>query len=139
MSSVGYYYICLILQNQRLNPKSLNFSGSLPELTVPSVIVKGDGFSYIIGCLYTTKEDDAMDLAEFSYVLINNDVKIKLNGKSTENSFSTFQLPESRFIIPGEYQCLIEALGLYNESILSPSSPYIQMPGRYTEKCVQIF
>ena len=80
-----------------------------------------------------------MDLAEFSYLLINNDVKIKLNGKSTENSFSTFRLPESRFIIPGEYQCLIEVPGLYNESILPPSSPYIQMPGRYTEKSVQIF
>ena len=136
MHCVSYYYICLILQNQSL---SLNFSGSLPELTAPSVIVKGDGFSYITGCVYTTKENDGMDLAEFSYLLINNDVKIKLNGKSTENSFSTFQLPESRFIIPGEYQCLIEAPGLYNESILSPSSQYIQMPGRYTEKTVQIF
>ena len=136
MHCVSYYYICLILQNQSL---SLNFSGSLPELTAPSVIVKGDGFSYITGCVYTTKENDGMDLAEFSYLLINNDVKIKLNGNSTENSISTFQLPESRFIIPGEYQCLIEAPGLYHESILSPSSPYIQMPGRYTEKSVQIF
>ena len=77
-----------------------------------------------------------MDLAEFSYLLINNDVKIKLNGKSTENSFSTFQLPESSFIIPCEYQRLIEAPGLYNERILSL---YIQMPVRYTEKSVQIF
>ena len=104
------------------------------------MIVKGDGFSYITGCIYTTKEDDGMDLAEFSYLLINNDVKIKLNGTSTENSFATFRLPENRFIIPGEYQCLIEAPGYYyNESILSPSSPYLQMSGRYTEKSVQIF
>ena len=103
------------------------------------MIVKGDGFSYITGCIYTTKGDDGMDLAEFSYLLINNDVKIKLNGTLTENSFATFRLPENRFITPGEYQCLIEAPGYYNESILSPSSPYIQMSGRYTEKSVQIF
>ena len=111
MSSVSSYYICLILQNQRL---SINFLGSLPELTAPLVIVKEDGFSYITGCVYTTKEDDGIDLAVFSYLLIDNDVKIKLNGKSTESNFSTFQLPESRFMIPGEHQCLIEAPELYN-------------------------
>ena len=98
-------------------------------LTVPSVTVEADGFSYITGCIYNVKEDIGVDLAEFFYLLINNQTKIKINGWSTRINFTTFQLPESRFIIPGKYQCLIEAPGYYSKGIISPPSAYIPMPG----------
>ena len=92
-----------------------------------------DGFSYITGCTYIQKEDVRVDLTGSFYLLINNNTKVKLNGGSIRINPNTFQLPESRFIIPGKYQCLIEALELYNESIYSPVSPEISMPGRSTE------
>ena len=69
-------------------------------------------------------------MAAFSYLLINNNIKIKLNGESIRINPTTFQLPESRFIIPGKYECLIEAPERYSEIIRSPSSPDIPMPGR---------
>ena len=71
-----------------------------------------------------------MDLASFFYLLINNQTKIKINGWSTRINCSTFRLPESRFIIPGKYQCLIEAPSYYSKAIISLPSPYIPMPGR---------
>ena len=94
------------------------------------MVSKDDGFSYITGCIYISKESVGVDLARFSFLLINNHTKIKLNGGSSRINFTTFQLPESRFIIPGKYQCLIEAPEIYIESILSPPSTYISMPGR---------
>ena len=104
--------------------------GPLTELTPPSVKQKEDGFSYITGCIYSSIKD----LARFSYLLINNNTKIKLNGTSTRINSTSFKLPESRFIIPGKYQCLIESSELYNERITSPSSPNILMPGRCTAR-----
>ena len=104
----------------------LNILGPLPNIiTPPSAIVKEDGFSYITGCIYTLKEDVGVDLAEFSYLLINNNninTTIKLNGPSKRINSTTFQLPESRFAIPGHYSCLIKAPELYTESIHSPQS-----------------
>ena len=104
----------------------LNILGPLPNIiTSPSAIVKEDGFSYITGCIYTLKEDVGVDLAEFSYLLINNSnitTTIKLNGSSKRINSTTFQLPESRFAIPGHYSCLIKAPELYTESIHSPQS-----------------
>ena len=55
---------------------------------------------------------------------------MKVNGRSSRINFTTFQLPESRFIIPGKYQCLIEDPGYYSKRILSPPSLDIPMPGR---------
>ena len=86
---------------------------------------------YITGCIYTSKENAGVDLAEFSYLLINNHNKIKLTGSSKRINSTTFQLPESRFEIPGNYHCLIEAPELYNKSILSPQS---DIPGKHTKK-----
>lgn len=99
-------------------------------ITAPSVIIKEDGFSYIRGCIYNLKEVIGVDLARFFYLLINNQTKIKIKGCSTSINFTTFQLPESRFIIPGKYQCLIEAPGYYSKAMISPPSPYIPMPGK---------
>ena len=95
--------------------------------------VKEDGFSYITGCTYIQKEDVPVDLTGSFYLLINNNIKIKLNGRSIRINPNTFQFPESRFFIPGKYQCLIETLDPYNESTYSPVSPEISMPGRSTE------
>ena len=99
--------------------------------------MKEDGFSYITGCTYIQKEDVKLDLAASFYLLINNNTKIKLNGGSIRINSTTFQLPDSRFIIPGKYQCLIEALKLYNETTYSPVSPEIFMPGTSTENTFQ--
>ena len=102
-------------------------------LTIPSVAVKEDGFTYITGCIYNAKEDTGVDLARYFYLLINNQTKVKINGRSTRINFTTFQLPESRFIIPGEYQCLVEIPGYYSNAIISPPSAYIPMPGMLVE------
>lgn len=72
------------------------------------------------------------------YLLINNNAKVKLNGGSIGINPTTFQLPENGFILPGKYQCLIEALELYNEIISSPASSEISMPGRFTGNTSQI-
>ena len=63
------------------------------------------------------------------FMLINNQTKIKIDGCSTRINFTTLQLPESRFIIPGKYQYLIEAPGYYSKAIISPLSAYIPIPG----------
>ena len=42
-----------------------------------------------------------------------------------------FQLPSNRFIIPGNYQCIIEAKNFYNKTINSTLSSDIPMPGMY--------
>ena len=109
-----------------------NISGLLPEFTTaPSAIATNDGFTYITGCTYTIKEDLGVDLAEFSFLLINNEVKIKLIGGSRKLTTNMFQLPSSRFIIPGKYKCIIEAKHFYDETISSTLSTDIQMPGMY--------
>ena len=45
-------------------------------------------------------------MARFSYLLINNHIKIKLNGTSLRINLTTFQLPESRFVIPRKVDAL---------------------------------
>lgn len=116
--------------------KNLFFGVSgLEFTTAPSVIAKEDGFSYITGCIYTLKIDVAVDLARFSYLIINNNTTVKLTGSSRRINPTTFQLPESRFIIPGNYQCVIESLNkFYKESMVSE----IPMPGKHAEKISQI-
>ena len=42
-----------------------------------------------------------------------------------------FQLPNNRFIIPGNYQCIIEAKNFYKKTINSTLSCDIPMPGMY--------
>ena len=107
-----------------------NFDISGPKfLSTPSVTVGDDGLSYIVGCKYVVEELQ-VDLVLFAYLLLNQTVKIKLNGSSRRLNENTFQLPQQIFIAPGEYQCLIEAKCLYNESIYSNLSAYIPMPGR---------
>ena len=98
-------------------------------MTVPSVAIKENGFAYITGCIYNAQEDIGVDLARYFYLLINNQTKVKINGRSTRINFTTFQLPESRLIIPGKYQCLIEASDSYIKAIISPPSTYLPMPG----------
>ena len=133
--SCNYLQVCPVVVSTIFifQIKSLFFdiSGTLPNITTaPSVFVKEDGFSYITGCIYTLKEDERVDLARLAYLVINNKTKIKINGRSTKINPTTFQLPESRFIIPGKYQCLIEAPRISNESVpLSPASSEIPMPG----------
>ena len=66
---------------------------------------------------------------------INNNTTVKLTGSSRRINPTTFQLPESRFIIPGNYQCVIESLNkFYKESMVSE----IPMPGKHAEKISQI-
>ena len=77
------------------------------------------------------KEDLGVDLAEFSFLLINKTVKIKLTGGSRKLTANMFQLPNNRFIIPGNYQCIIEAKKFYNKTINSTLSSDIPMPGMY--------
>ena len=109
-----------------------NIPGLLPEFTTaPSAIANKDGFTYITGCTYTIQEDLGVDLAEFSFLLINNEVKIKLTGGSRKLTTNTFQLPSNRFIIPGKYKCIIEAKKFYSETIHSTLSTDIPMPGMY--------
>ena len=107
-----------------------NFDVSGPKfLSTPSVTIGDDGLSYIVGCKYVVEERQ-VDLAVFAYLVVNQTIKRKLNGSSRRLSEDTFQLPQHLFIVPGEYQCLIEAKGLYKESIYSNLSAYISMPGR---------
>ena len=119
-----------------------NISGLLPEFTTaPSAIANKDGFTYITGCTYTIKEDLSVDLAEFSFLLVNDEVKIKLTGGSRKLTANMFQLPSNRFIIPGKYKCIIEAKNFYNETINSTSTD-IPMPGiyiLYRSSCLQMF
>ena len=113
-----------------LTIKLTNFDVSGPKfLSIPSVIIGDDGLSYIVGCKYVVEELQ-LDLAVFAYLVVNQTVKIKLNGSSRRLNENTFQLPVHIFITPGEYQCLIEAKSLYNGSIYSNLSAYIPMPGR---------
>ena len=77
-------------------------------------------------------EEVKVDLSVFAYLLVNQTVKRKLNGSSRRLNENTFQLPQHIFVAPGEYQCLIEAKSLYNESIYSNLSAYFPMPGRIT-------
>ena len=108
-----------------------NFGVSGPKfLSTPSVTIGDDGLSYIVGCKYVVEEQQ-IDLAVFAYLVVNQAVKRKLNGSSRRLNENTFQLPQHIFIVPGKYQCLIEARSLYNESIYSNMSAYISMPGRY--------
>ena len=107
-----------------------NFDVSGPKfLSTPSVTIGDDELSYIVGCKYVVEERQ-VDLAVFAYLVVNQTVKRKLNGSSKRLNENTFQLPQHIFIAPGEYQCLIEAKSLYNESIYSNISTYISMPGR---------
>ena len=109
------------------------YLGLLPKfITSPSVIVKNDGFSFIVGCKYVM-EEQSTDLAEFAYLIVNETVKRKLSGRSKQLNESTFQLPDHKFIIPGRYKCLIEATHLYKESIYSDLSAYVPMPGMIIE------
>ena len=113
-----------------LTIKLNNFDVSGPKfLSIPFVTIGDDGLSYIVGCKYVVEERQ-VDLAVFAYLVLNQAVKIKLNGSSRRLNENTFQLPQHIFIAPGEYQCLIEAKNLYNESIYSNLSDYIPMPGR---------
>ena len=100
-------------------------------ISTPSVTIGDDGLSYIVGCKYVV-EEVKVDLAVFAYLLVNQTVKRKLNGSSRRLNENTFQLPQHIFVAPGEYQCLIEAKSLYNESIYSNLSAYFPMPGRIT-------
>ena len=77
------------------------------------------------------KEDIGVDLAEFSFLLINDEVKINLTGVSRKLTTNMFQLPSNRFIIPGKYKCIIEAKSFYNDTINSTSTN-IPMPGMYS-------
>ena len=109
---------------------NFDVSGLLPKfISAPSVTIGDDGFSYIVGCKYVAEELQ-VDLAAFAYLLVNQTVKRKLNGSSRRLNENTFQLPQHVFIASGEYKCLIEAKGLYKESIYSNLSAYIPMPGR---------
>ena len=90
--------------------------------------VKEDGGLDIIGCQYVVEELE-VDLAVFSHLVVNEKLKVKLNGRSKQINESTYQLPEHKFIAQGKYQCVIEAPNLYEEPILSDSSVYIPMPG----------
>ena len=85
----------------------------------------------ITGCTYTIKDDMGVDLAEFSFLLINDKVKIKLTGGSRKLTTNMYQLPSNRFVIPGKYKCIIEAKRLYNDTVSSTSND-IPMPGLYT-------
>ena len=105
----------------------------LKFVTTPSVAVKDDGLSYIIGCQYVLEKLEG-DLAVFAHLVGNGTLKVKLNGTSKQINENTYQLPEHKFIAPGTYQCLIEAPDLYNESIRSDSSVYIAMPGKLNFK-----
>ena len=108
----------------------MHLSGTLPKfVTTPSVAVKDDGLSYIMGCQYVVEKLEG-DLAVFAHLVLNETLKVKLNGRSNKINKNTYQLPEHKFIAQGKYQCLMEAPNLYKESILSDSSVYIFMPGR---------
>ena len=71
-----------------------------------------------------------VDLAEFSFLLINDKVKIKLTGGSRKLTTNMYQLPSNRFVIPGKYKCIIEAKRFYNDNISSTTND-IPMPGMY--------
>ena len=135
LSPLGIFNLFSFLKLHRvltIKLNNFNVSGPLPKfLSTPAVTIGVDGFSYIVGCKYVVEEQTA-DLAAFAYILVKQTVetKRKLNGSSRRLNENTFQLPQHIFIAPGEYQCLIEAKSLYNESIYSDSSAYIQMPGR---------
>ena len=105
------------------------FSALPPRfITVPSVTKKDDGFSYIVGCQYAIRKPPS-DMAKFAYLIVNKTRIIKLHGTSIKLNDNTFQLPEHIFIEPATYQCVIDAKRLYNKSIYSELSTYIQMPG----------
>ena len=108
----------------------MHLLGTLPKfVTTPSVVVKDDGLSYIIGCQYVVEKLEG-DLAIFAHLVVNEMLKVKLNGRSKKINKNTYQLPEHKFIEQGKYQCLIEAPNLYKESILSDSSVSICIAGR---------
>ena len=107
-----------------------SFDVSGPKfLSTPSVKIGDDGLSYIVGCKYVVEERQ-VDLPVLAYLVVNQAVKRKLNGSSKRLNENTFQLPQHIFIVPGEYQCLIQAIGLYNMSIYSNISAYISIPGK---------
>ena len=107
-----------------------SFDVSGPKfLSTPSVKIGDDGLSYIVGCKYVVEERQ-VDLPVLAYLVVNQAVKRKLNGSSRRLNENTFQLPQHIFIVPGEYQCLIQVIGLYNMSIYSNISAYISIPGK---------
>ena len=123
---IGNYKVTQKVLNIILN----NFDVLGPKfLSTPSVTIGDDGLSYIVGCKYAVEEPH-VDLAVFAYLVVNQKVKRKLNGSSKRLNENTFQLPQHLFMVPGEYQCLIEAKSLYNESIYSKTSSYIPIPGK---------
>ena len=108
----------------------MHLSGTLPKfVTTPSVAVKDDGLSYIMGCKYVVEKLEG-DLAVFAHLVLNETLNVKLNGRSKQINENTYQLPEHKFIAPGKYQCVIDAPNLYKENISSDLSVYIPMPGR---------
>ena len=107
-----------------------SFDVSGPKfLSTPSVKIGDDGLSYIVGCKYAVEERQ-VDLPVLAYLVVNQAVKRKLKGSSRRLNENTFQLPQHIFIVPGEYQFLIQAIGLYNMSIYSNIWAYISMPGK---------
>ena len=89
---------------------------------------KDDGFSYIVGCQYMIHNPPS-DLARWAYLVLNETLTIKLNGKSKRLNKNTFQLPEHIYIEPATYRCLIDAESPYSEPFYSESSSLIPMPG----------
>ena len=107
-----------------------SFDVSGPKfLSTPSVKIGDDGLSYIVGCKYAVEERQ-VDLPVLAYLVVNQAVKRKLKGSSRRLNENTFQPPQHIFIVSGEYQCLIQAIGPYNMSIYSNISAYISMPGK---------
>ena len=101
-------------------------------IRAPSAKLKAYGFSNITGCIYRFKSVHE-DVAYYYHILINSN--IEYFARFAQQPITIYQLPESKFVLPGKYRCLSHIPFLLR---LSPPSPYIPMPGRYIEKNCQI-